>query len=101
MQRSTNSCVHVGEHAKILDAARADIVDQALDAAEILDPQRHRRMREQAERIVLALRKAAPRAFALGDVLDGDHHAIPALFMAGQHRCRAAGCRGARRSACS
>ncbi len=94
--------MHIGEHAKILDAARADVVDQALDAAEILDPQRHRRMREQAERIILAVREA-----------DGAHSSRSVtssiaistrsqrLLMPGQNSGRAAGCRGARPTACS
>jgi len=61
--------VHVGEDAQIRDALQSHFVDQPLDAGKILDPQRHRRMREQAACIVLAADEQAARLLAVGDVL--------------------------------
>ena len=43
-------------------------------------------MGKQAERVVLAVHEAAPGAFPLGNVLDRDHHAVPALFVTGKDR---------------
>ncbi len=48
-----------------------------LDAAEILDPERHRRMIEQAPCICFTGRQAPARAFSLGDVVDRHQHARP------------------------
>ena len=77
--------MHIGEDAEIVDAADADVVDQAFHPAEIFHPQRHRRVREQARGVHLAVEEAAAGAFPLGHVLDRDHEAVPALFVAGQH----------------
>jgi hypothetical protein len=41
---------------------------------------------KQAEGIVLAVHEAAPGDFPLGHVLDRDHDAVPALFVAGKDR---------------
>ncbi|OIQ66284.1 hypothetical protein GALL_521500 [mine drainage metagenome] len=43
-------------------------------------------MGKQAERVVLAVHEAAPGAFPLGNVLDRDHDAVPALFVTGKDR---------------
>jgi hypothetical protein len=36
--------VHVGEYPQVADAAAAQVVEQTLDAGEVLDPKRDRRM---------------------------------------------------------
>ena len=77
--------VHLREDAEILDAAGAHVVDQRLDRAEILDPERHRRILEQAARVVLGLRTARLGTGAFADVLDRDQHARPVARVRRQH----------------
>ena len=79
--------VHVDEDAQIGDALRAHLVDQPFDAGEILHPERHRRMHEQAARVVLAADQQAARILAVGDVLDRQQHPFPALFVTGHDGC--------------
>ena len=59
---------------------------QALDLAEVLDPQRDRRMFEQSARIVFAQRQQPARAFAFGDVVDRHQDARPGRLVARQQR---------------
>ena len=79
--------VHVEEGAKVLDALLAYAVDQLLDTAEVFDPQRHRRMFEQAACVLLAARDAGTCARALAHVFERDQDAAPVLFVAGDRRC--------------
>ncbi len=76
--------MHVGEDAEIADAAAAGLIQQLLDAAEILHPQRHRRMLEQPARIFLAERELAARSLARGHILDGEEDARPVVLISGQ-----------------
>jgi len=78
--------VHLREDAEVVDAARAHVVDQSPDGAEVFDPQRYRRVLEQPARIALRLRQGVLSTAALGDVLDRDEHATPVALVAGQHR---------------
>ena len=78
--------VHVGEDAEVGDAPVPHLVDQPLDPGEVLHPERHRRVREQPARIVLAAGQQAPRVLAVGDVLGRDQHARPGVFVARQDR---------------
>src|ERR1700728_1130956 len=76
--------MNVREGPEIGDAASANFVDQLLDRAEVLDPERNGRMVKQAAGIGLAGRKAATSALAVGHILDRDEHPGPIVLEAGQ-----------------
>ena len=69
--------MHVGENAEVIDAALAKIIEQLPNLAEVLDPQRNRRVLEETARIVLAQREQPPGALAFADVLNRDENPRP------------------------
>ncbi len=77
--------MHVQEGPEIGNASGAHLIDQHLDRAEVLDPQRHRRMLEQPDRVLPAVAQFALGTLALRDVVDRQQHAVPKLLVAGQH----------------
>jgi len=76
--------VDVGERAEIGDAGGARFIEQTLDRAEILDPQRHGRMLEQPAHVLFGGRHAMARVFQLRDVLRRHQHAVPAFLVSRQ-----------------
>ncbi len=84
MQRVTNSgCTSVKTRKSLMPRPRISS-SRLLDPGKILDPERDRRMREQAECVILARDHLAARILALGHVLDRDQDARPAFLVAGQ-----------------
>lgn len=73
--------MHVGEHAQVADAAAAHLIEQALDAGEILDPQGNRRMLKQSAGVLLAQRLSPPRALPCGNILDRDQNPPPVVLV--------------------
>ncbi|MNS89867.1 hypothetical protein D3C72_1238930 [compost metagenome] len=78
--------VHIQKRPKIGDAGRAYLVQQHLHRAEVLHPERDRRVLEQPLGVLLAAAQVALAAHARGDVLDRQQHARPVLLVAGHDR---------------
>ena len=80
--------MHVGKHPEVTNALPPRVVEKLPDSAEILDPERNRRMLEKALCVFLAERKFAAGGFAFGDVLDRHQHTIPIASEPGRTRPR-------------
>ncbi|WYK06765.1 hypothetical protein DWF04_018260 [Cereibacter sphaeroides f. sp. denitrificans] len=78
--------VDVGEDPQIHDAARAQVFEKLPDLAEILDPERGRRMFEDALGVAPAGAFEPARLFAGGHILAGQKDPLEALLGSGQHR---------------
>ncbi|WP_341482734.1 hypothetical protein [Aurantimonas marianensis] len=76
--------MNIDEGAEIDDPPSADIVDQGFYGAEVLDPERNRRMLEKPPRERFAGDQPAPAFLALAHVLGGNENAAPVVLEAGQ-----------------
>ena len=77
--------VYLDEGLEVADTLAPHIVHEALDGAEILHPQRDRRMLEQAARIALAALELCLGLHLGRDILQRDQHPAPRGLMPGQH----------------
>ena len=76
--------VHLEEGLEVADALGTHTIEQILHNAEVLHPERDRRMLEQVARVLLAAPQAARCLQLLGVVLQRDQHAAPVCLMARQ-----------------
>ena len=72
------------ESVEVADVAFAQRVEQALDGAEILHPQRDGRVLEQTARVPGPLLALPLRLCLAGDVVERDQRAIPAVLVTGK-----------------
>ena len=76
--------MHIHEGAEILDAPMANFFEKAAYGAEILDPERNRRVFKQSARMGFADDERSSGFLPLGDVFDGDEDPRPAVLVARQ-----------------